>query len=62
MDQCRYLGVTELADSSIDYLLEIECNPLHKLQIRRDALRAILLGLEQHKIEVTFTQIDIHNK
>ena len=62
VDQCRYLGVTELADSSIDYLLEIECNPLHKLQIRRDALRAILLGLEQHKIEVPFTQIDIHNK
>ena len=62
VDGCRYLGVTELADSSILYLLEIECNPHNKLQVRRDALRSVLLGLEKHKIEVPYTQIDIHNK
>ena len=62
VDNCRYLGVTELADSSIEYLLEITCNPQYKLQVRRDALKSILLGLEKHNIEVPFTQIDIHNK
>ena len=59
---CHYVGVTELADSSIDYLLKVECNPINKLQVRRDCLRSILLGLEKHHIEVPFTQIDIHNK
>lgn len=59
---CRYIGVTELADSSINYQLQVECNPQYKLQVRRDTLRSILVGLEKHHIEVPFTQIDIHNK
>ena len=62
VNKCRYLGVTELASSSIDYLIEVDCKPDYKLQVRRDALRSILLGLEKNKIEVPFTQIDIHNK
>ena len=62
VEGCRYLGVTELASSSIDYLIEVDCKPDYKLQVRRDALRSILLGLEKNKIEVPFTQIDIHNK
>ena len=62
VEKCKYLGVTELADSSIEYLLEITCNPINKKQVRRDALRSILLGLEKNNIEVPFTQIDIHEK
>lgn len=59
---CRYIGVTELAESEIDYLLEIDCNQRYKLQVRRDALRAIIVGLEKNNIEVPYKQIDIHNK
>ena len=59
---CRYMGVAELADSSIQYLLEIECDPHYKLQTRRDALRSILVGLADNEIEVPFTQIDVHEK
>ena len=59
---CRYRGVTELADSCIEYLLEVDCNQQFKLQVRRDTLRSILLGLESNNIEVPYTQIDIHNK
>lgn len=62
VNNCRYLGVAELADSSIQYLLEVECNQQYKLQVKRDTLRAILVGLEKNQIEVPFTQIDIHNK
>ena len=61
-EKCRYLGVAELADSSIEYLIEVTCNPINKLQVRRDTLRAILVGLEKNGIEVPFTQIDIHEK
>ena len=60
--ECKNLGVTELSPSYIEYLLEIECNQNFKLQVRRDALKSILLGLEKHNIKVPYTQIDIHNK
>ena len=62
VNDCKYKGVTELADSSIQYLLEVDCNQQFKLQVRRDTLRSILVGLENSKIEVPYTQIDIHNK
>lgn len=59
---CRYLGITELADSSIHYLVEVNCNPQNKLQVRRDTIKSIVLGLDKNNIEVPYTQIDIHNK
>ena len=59
---CRYMGVAELANSSIEYLFEVTCNPQYKLQVRRDTLKSALIGLEANKIEVPYTQIDIHNK
>lgn len=62
INDCKYIGVNDLADSCIKYMLEIECNQQFKLQVRRDALRTVLIGLSNHKIEVPFTQIDIHNK
>jgi small-conductance mechanosensitive channel len=58
----KYIGVTEFKDSSIEYLIQIDCNQQYKLQVRRDALRSILVGLSKHSIEIPFTQIDIHNK
>lgn len=62
VEGARYLGVTELGDSSIDYLIEVTLDPHKKRQVRRDTLRCILLGLEKNNIEVPFKQIDIHNK
>lgn len=59
---CAYKGVADLQDSSIEYLIEVKCNPAFKLQVRRDTLRSILLGLEANKISVPYNQIDIHNK
>ena len=59
---CRYLGVNELADSSIEYLIEVTCNTEKRLQVRRDTIRDVLVGLEANKIEVPFNQIDVHNK
>ena len=62
VDDCIYKGVAELADSSIQYLLEVSGNPRFKLQRNRDTLRQILLTLEKHNISVPFQQIDIHEK
>ena len=62
VDDCIYKSVNELADSSIKYLIEVKSNPIYKLQVRRDALRSILVELTNNNIEVPFTQIDIHQK
>lgn len=59
---CKYKGVAELADSSIQYLIEVRCNPTYKLQAERDTLKTILLCLENNKISVPYNQIDVHQK
>ena len=62
VNECRYLGVNELADSSIKYLVEINCSPTNKLQVRRNALKEILSEMAKENISVPYNQIDIHNK
>ena len=63
VEDVKYLGVNDLADSSINYLISIQNNnPAKKFQIRRDALRVILIEMEKNGISVPYTQIDIHNK
>ena len=62
IQSCLYKGVNNLGESSIDYLISIECDVNNKLQIRRDALRTILLVLEKHNISVPYNQIDVHSK
>ena len=62
VNDSNYKGVNEFADSSIKYLIEITYNQPYKLQVRRDALRTILLEMEKNGISVPYTQIDIHEK
>ena len=62
VEGCKYIGVNDLADSSIKYLIEVTCNPLYKLQVRRDCLRSILDQMAKNNISVPYTQIDIHEK
>lgn len=62
VEDCKYKGVNELAESYVKYLIEVKNNPLYKLQVKRDTLRTILLVIEKHNIEVPYTQIDIHEK
>ena len=59
---CRYIGVNELGDSGINYCIEIACDQNYKLQVRRDALRTILVQMDKSGINVPYTQIDVHNK
>ncbi len=62
IQSCSYKGVNNLGESSIEYLIAIECDVNNKLQIRRDALRTILVVLERHNISVPYNQIDVHTK
>ena len=63
IEGCTYKGVTELADSSINYMINVHCiEQEFKLQTRRNVLRCVLLGLAENNIEVPYNQIDIHQK
>ena len=62
IEDCENVGLTELADSKIEYLLKVTCNPANKLQVRRNTLEHIIEGLEKHNIDVPYNQIDVHQK
>ena len=62
VEEVSYISVDDLGDSYISYKLKIICNPINKLQVRRDALRSILVEMERNNVSVPYTQIDIHNK
>ena len=62
IEDCENIGLTELADSKIEYLLKITLNPANKLQARRNVLEHIIEGLEKNNIEVPYNQIDVHQK
>ena len=57
-----YLGINNMSESSIDYLINVKCNPGEKLQVRRDSIRCILIELEKNDISVPYNQLDIHTK
>lgn len=62
VEDCIYKGVNNFGDSAIEYLINVRVNPKEKTQVRRDALRIIMVILNKHKIEIPFKQIDIHSK
>ncbi|MBR3115850.1 mechanosensitive ion channel family protein [Candidatus Saccharibacteria bacterium] len=57
-----YQGITAISDSSLNYQIVITCDPVNKLQIRRDTLRVIATTLEEHKVHFPYTQLDLHTK
>ncbi len=58
--KCRNLGTKKLADSSILYLLEAECDPAKRLGAKRAVIGAILDVYEKEGIEVPYEQLVIH--
>ncbi len=55
-------GVTSITNSSLNYQLQITCDPANQLQARRDCLGVIVDTFATHKIMLPYTQLDLHNK
>ncbi|MBQ3353347.1 mechanosensitive ion channel family protein [Candidatus Saccharibacteria bacterium] len=62
INNVKYQGISEMGDSALQYQIVITCDPMNRLQVRRDAVRTIMTTLEEHKISVPYTQLDLHNK
>lgn len=62
IEKCEYRGVNRFDDSSIAYQIKVYCNPVEKVQVRRDSLRVVLDIFEKNNISIPYQQIDIHRK
>ncbi|MBR3264285.1 mechanosensitive ion channel family protein [Candidatus Saccharibacteria bacterium] len=55
-------GVSNITNSSLNYQLQITCDPTNQLQTRRDCLGVVVNTFANHKILLPYTQLDIHQK
>ncbi|MBR4721391.1 MAG: mechanosensitive ion channel family protein [Clostridia bacterium] len=62
VEKVEFCGVNDFADSSIKYQIKVYCQPIDRLQTRRDALTCILECLEEKDIHIPFNQLDVHQK
>ena len=55
-------GTSNITNSSLNYQLQITCDPMNQLQVRRDCLGVIADTFATHKIIFPYNQIDVHGK
>ena len=60
-NKTKYLGITELADSSVNYLIMFATDKTKILQYKRDALRLIKMKYDERGIKIPYNQIEVHN-
>ena len=61
-NSASYLGVDELADSSVIYLIKLESLQDQKWQVKRDALKIIKKEFDRNNIKIPYPQIEVHNE
>lgn len=62
LTSATYQGLANINNSSLDYQVALTCNPLTRLQARRNALHTIVTTLEEYKISIPYDQLDLHTK
>ena len=62
VEKVEYRGINNFDASNIKYHIKVYCQPINKVQTRRDSLTCIYKCLEDKKIRIPFNQIDVHNK
>jgi len=56
-----FLGVTELANSSINMRIIAKTKTMQHFQVERDIRRDLVLFFREHDIEIPFPQVVVHN-
>lgn len=62
VDSAINQGLTAITNSSLNYQLQITCDPMDQLQVRRDSLGAIVSALASHKILLPYNELTVHEK
>lgn len=59
--QTEYLGIDSLSSSSVDYLIRAHCVSGNQYELKRKILGLVKKEFDKNKIEIPFTQIEVHN-
>jgi small conductance mechanosensitive channel len=59
-DSVKYLGVNELADSCINYLISFQCKRDTQWAVKREVNRIIITELNKAKVSVPYPQLEVH--
>jgi len=59
-DSVTYLGINELADSSVNYLINFTCKRDTQWQAKRDVNKIILSELQKEKVSIPYPQLEVH--
>ena len=62
VSKAQYLGISDLADNSVNYMISIECSQENQWQIKRDILKIIKDTYEKDKIKIPYQQVEVHNE
>lgn len=57
----QYLGIDSLNDSSVKYMIKIDCLRDKQWQVKRDALRVVKIIFDKENIKIPYPQIEVHN-
>lgn len=60
--QMELLGIDQFGDSSIHYLISVECVPVTHFRIKREVLMIIKKIFDEEGIEIPYQQLDVHVK
>lgn len=60
-DKVLYLGIDELQDSSIYYLISVRCKQEKRWQVKREVLKIILKEMSKKKLSVPYNKIEVIN-
>lgn len=61
LEDINYIGISELAESSVQYLLEIKCVPNNRLKVKREINKIIKTTFDERNISIPYNKIDVHN-
>lgn len=60
-ESSKYLGIENLGDSSIEYLVKIHCPQDSQFAIKRESLMIIKKHYDKNNIKIPYNQIEVHN-
>lgn len=60
-EESKYLGISKLGDSSVDYTINIICAQDNQWQIKRDVLKIIKDIYDKDKIKIPYRQVEVHS-
>lgn len=59
--KAEFLGIDNLKDSSVDYLVRITCIRETQWDIKRAVLKDIKLAYDKNNIKIPYNQLEVHN-